>query len=90
MERVVVHPAYWKKGHGSKIAKWGVDLADLDNADQGVLATSMGANLFRHVGYEFITNLHVDGDGCDPEGVTFEALRHRTGQKEQGLKCNVL
>ncbi|KAK0664563.1 hypothetical protein QBC41DRAFT_283784 [Cercophora samala] len=76
MERLVVHPAYWGHGHGSTIAKWGVELADVDGVDQGVIATSMGARLFRQVGYEWITDVHVKGDEKNPEGVTFAALKH--------------
>ncbi|KAK4223411.1 hypothetical protein QBC38DRAFT_459353 [Podospora fimiseda] len=94
MERIVVHPAYWRRGHGSTIAKWGVQLADIDSVDQGVLATSMGADLFRHVGYELITDLHVEGDEKNPEGVTFAALKHTATLKAKGkwtvFSCTVI
>lgn len=90
MERIVVHPAYWRRGYGSTIAKWGVDLADIDGVDQGVLATSIGADLFRNVGYRPITDLHVEGDERDPEGVTFAALKHTAKAKGSGIGCNVI
>lgn len=30
MEMLVVHPAYWKRGHGGKLAQWGPDLSNVD------------------------------------------------------------
>ncbi|KAK0726671.1 hypothetical protein B0T21DRAFT_395106 [Apiosordaria backusii] len=90
MERIIVHPAYWRRSYGSTIAKWGVELADIDGVDQGVLATSMGAQLFRHVGYECITDLHVEGDERNPEGVTFAALKHTTKARGNAFGCNMI
>ena len=89
MERLVVHPAYWNRGHGSAIGKWGVDLSDIDGVDQGVAATSLGQKLFRHVGYEFLTDLHVEGDAANPEGVTFALLRHeaKVAEPESSSRC---
>lgn len=77
MERIVVHPAYWRRGHGSAVARWGVALSDIDQLDQGVVATSMGAKLFKHVGYEWLIDLHVKGDDTNPEGVMFSLLKHK-------------
>ncbi|KAF3020919.1 hypothetical protein E8E14_002369 [Neopestalotiopsis sp. 37M] len=76
LERMVVHPAYWNRGHGSTLARWGVKLAQMDHVDQGVIATSMGADLFRHIGFDEITELQVDGDENTPEGVKFDALKY--------------
>ncbi|KAK2589474.1 hypothetical protein QQS21_012850 [Conoideocrella luteorostrata] len=76
MERIVVHPAYWKRGHGIKLAKWGVDLAKLDEVDQGVLASSMGEALYEHVGFRRISNVHVDGDEEDPKGFDIAVMRY--------------
>ncbi|KAL6399312.1 hypothetical protein AUP68_17858 [Ilyonectria robusta] len=77
MARIVVHPAYWRRGHGSAVARRGVALSDIDQLDQGVAATSMGAKLFKHVGYEWLTDLHVKGDDTNPEGVMFSLLKHK-------------
>ncbi|KAK3366673.1 hypothetical protein B0T24DRAFT_596584 [Lasiosphaeria ovina] len=77
MERIVAHPAYWRRGYGSAIAKWGVELADIDGVDQGVIATGMGADL-------------MEGDERNPEGVTFAALKHTAKAKGSGVGCNVI
>lgn len=77
MERIVIHPAYWNRGHGTRVAKWGVALSDIDQVDQGVAATKMGAQLFQHVGYDLLVELHVEGDDSNPEGVMFSLLKHK-------------
>ncbi|KAH9211802.1 hypothetical protein DL95DRAFT_510438 [Leptodontidium sp. 2 PMI_412] len=68
MERTAVHPAYWKRGHGSTLAKWGLDLAKIDKVNQAVLATSMGASLFKHMRFKLITEHQIDGGEEDPTG----------------------
>ena len=81
MERTVIHPAYWRRGHGSKLTKWGTDFADIDGVDQGVSATSMGAILFRHMGFQNITTVNNDGDEEDPRGLSFDLLKYVSNQK---------
>lgn len=95
MERTVVHPAYWKRGHGSKLAQWGVDLAALDAVDQGVLASGMGTRLFEHVGFKRIIDLHVPGDKKNPEGFDLTVLRYYSSSSGSsasrgGIGCAVL
>ena len=77
MERIVVHPAYWRRSHGSTIAKWGIALAGIDGIDQGVLATTMGASLFMHVGYQHVSDTQVEGDERNPRGFSLAILRYR-------------
>ncbi|EGX95008.1 hypothetical protein CCM_03280 [Cordyceps militaris CM01] len=54
MNMVAVHPAYWRRGHGTKL---------------GVSAAEMGANLYKGLGYTFICKVEADGDEDDPEDV---------------------
>ncbi|KAI0385425.1 hypothetical protein F5Y04DRAFT_245811 [Hypomontagnella monticulosa] len=76
MERIAVHPAYWRRGHGTQLAAWGVKLSDIDGVDQGVLANSMGQKLFEHVGYELLDVISVPGDTRNPKGTDFAVLKH--------------
>ncbi|RSL79627.1 hypothetical protein CEP52_017498 [Fusarium oligoseptatum] len=61
MEMVVVHPAYWKRGHGRRLVRWGIDLAEIDGVCQGVIAAEMGKSLYLSLGYEELEDLQFDG-----------------------------
>lgn len=76
MERTAVHPAYWKHGQGSTLAKWGLDLAKVDKVNQAVLATSMGAILFKYMGFKLITERQIDGGKEDPTGFFIAVLEY--------------
>lgn len=58
---VVVHPAYWRRGHGGRLVRWGIDLANLDKVCQGVIAAEMGKSLYLSLGYEELEDLHLEG-----------------------------
>jgi GNAT superfamily N-acetyltransferase len=83
MEMVVVHPAYWKRGHGSRLIRWGMQLADIDHVKQGVVAAKMGAELYNHLGYKLLTDLHWDGDEETPDGLTVSVMEY--SGEEPGL-----
>jgi len=70
MEWVVVHPAYWNRGHGTTLVKWGMQLANTDQVKQGVIAAKTGTKLYRQLGYNHLSDLHLDGDDEVPDGVT--------------------
>ena len=78
LKRIVAHPAYWGRGHGTELARWGVSLAALDGVDQGVIGSSMGARLFERVGFHRNTDIHIDGDERDREGFDLAVLRFKT------------
>lgn len=75
MNMLAVHPAYWKRGHGTELVNWGIDLCKLDDATQGVSAADMGASLYKNLGYTFVCKVEADGDEDDPEGVFTELLK---------------
>ncbi len=49
---MVVHPAYWQRGHASELTRWCMALAEVDHAGIGVSATPMGRKLFHHMGFK--------------------------------------
>ncbi len=51
-------------------------LSDIDRVNQGVLATTMGAALFTHMGYEHLDDVHVEGDKEALEGMSLAVLRY--------------
>ncbi|RSL50149.1 hypothetical protein CEP54_012078 [Fusarium duplospermum] len=76
MEMIVVHPAYWRRGHGSRLARWGIDLAKIDGVSQGVIAAKMGKALYLSLSYKNLTDLHLEGDEVVPQGVGISAMQY--------------
>jgi hypothetical protein len=77
MDMVVVHPAYWKRGHGTSLVKWGMTLADLDQVDQGVVAAKMGELLYLRLNYSKLAEVHVRDDK-DPAEITVGILKYHS------------
>lgn len=67
-----MHPAYWRRGHGGRLVRWGIDLANLDKVDQGVIAAEMGKSLYLSLGYEILEDLHIGGD----KGIHVSAMEY--------------
>ncbi len=73
---VVTHPAYWRRGHGTALVKWGKALAQLDRVNQGVVAADMGERLYLSLGYEKLDDvLAEDKSGALPHDVKVGILR---------------
>lgn len=66
MDTLVVHPAYWRRGHGTALVNWGMELARLDRVKQGVIAACMGEKLYLSRGYEKLDDVAAV-DERDPE-----------------------
>ncbi|KAM0418812.1 hypothetical protein ACHAPT_012253 [Fusarium lateritium] len=77
MEMVVVHPAYWKRGHGGRLTQWGIQLSKLDNVFQGVIAAKMGKTLYTSLGFENLEDLRIEGDDIVPQGVEVSVMQYR-------------
>ncbi|KAK3345823.1 hypothetical protein B0T25DRAFT_550451 [Lasiosphaeria hispida] len=77
---LVVHPAYWKRGHGIQLATWPGDLSVLDKVSQCVSSATMSQSLFTSLAYRQVGFISAEGDEDDPEGVEYrpvEAWRSR-------------
>ena len=85
MNVVVVHPAYWRKGHGSDLVKWGMALTDMDKSTQGVIAADMGTKLYTSLGFETLSVTHVEGDNRTPEGLVNTIMRYGEASKKASL-----
>ncbi|PQE04851.1 Acyl- N-acyltransferase protein [Rutstroemia sp. NJR-2017a BBW] len=70
MDQVAVHPAYWKRGHGTALVKWGMELARMDQVAQGVSAAKMGEKLYAELCYRVVERIGLDGDEVTPQGVS--------------------
>ncbi|CAH0051750.1 unnamed protein product [Clonostachys solani] len=77
VDMVVVHPAYWRRGHGTSLVKWGKALADVDRVNQGVIAADMGEKLYTSLGYGKLDDVRaVSEDGPPPHEVQVGVLRY--------------
>ncbi|KAK4171312.1 hypothetical protein QBC36DRAFT_340206 [Triangularia setosa] len=65
---IVVHPAYWRRGHGTRLATWARDLAIKDRVPQCVSAAPMSQCLFISLGYRRLDEIVARGDEDDPRG----------------------
>lgn len=74
---VVVHPAYWRRGHGTTLVEWGKSLADLDRMEQDVVAADMGEKLYTSLGYQKLDEVKVeDNTGPSPHNVSVGILKY--------------
>lgn len=62
MDMVVVHPAYWRRGHGTLLVKWGMGLSDMDRVNQGVIAAEMGEKLHLRSKYIEVDKIFVESE----------------------------
>jgi GNAT superfamily N-acetyltransferase len=76
LDMVVVHPRYWRRGHGTALVKWMNDLADIDQEGLAVAAAKMGVELFQHVGYRLKEVVEISGYDRHPESI-FSWLGYR-------------
>ena len=83
MEMVVVHPAYWSKGHGTELIKWCMKLAEVDGVGQGVMAVGMGADLYPKLGYKQVDEVRLEGDKDSPKGLTIKVLLYNHGDRSE-------
>jgi N-acetylglutamate synthase-like GNAT family acetyltransferase len=49
---VVVHPAYWHRGHGKALAKCFIDIANQDERPLRVIAGKRAKRMFEEVGFQ--------------------------------------
>lgn len=74
IDMLVIHPAYWRRGHGSRLAKWGLELSRRDGVKQGVMAASTAKQFYTLLGFQNLEDIHVAGDEIMAEGVTVSAM----------------
>ncbi|KAK4203006.1 hypothetical protein QBC40DRAFT_319106 [Triangularia verruculosa] len=79
---IVVHPAYWRRGHGTRLATWARDLSIKTKAPQCVSAAPMSQRLLMSLGYKRIDVIVAEGDEDDPRGV--QTLLLRFGRENRG------
>ena len=79
----MVHPAYWKRGHGSTLVTWGMNLANIDHINQGVIAARSGEKLYAALGYSLLEELRLAGDEEAPEGLRCATMVYSYAQDQK-------
>lgn len=75
-DTVVIHPAYWRRGHGRALASWITELADEEQAPMGVSATPMGELLLRNLGFDDGETVRIEAyEGYEEPFDVFLGLR---------------
>lgn len=63
LEMLVVHPAYWRRGHASNLLRRGNLLADMDRTSIGVVASSTAESTYRKIGFQKVDCIKVQNEG---------------------------
>jgi GNAT superfamily N-acetyltransferase len=92
MDMVVVHPAYWRRGHGSALVKWSLALADMDDLKQGVIVAEMGERLYLSLDFTKLGTVQAQDEEQPPSRIEVGLLRYDPGQsgsREHVLKSDL-
>lgn len=69
LDMLVTHPAYWGRGHGSKLVRWGLEFSRLNEVGQGVVGPPMGMRVYLKEGFVEKEKMTWEGDEITPEGL---------------------
>lgn len=86
LDTLVIHPAYWRRGHGRTLVEWGLRLADIDQVEMCICATDAGFNLYRSLGCELLESWRMEGDEVSPAGVSGHIIRYVPRTKREDFK----
>ncbi|KAK5944488.1 hypothetical protein PMZ80_003770 [Knufia obscura] len=76
LDTLVIHPTYWRRGHGRRLLEWGMRLADIDQAEVCICATTAGLTLYRALGCELLESWNLEGDEMSPAGVAGHIVKY--------------
>jgi N-acetylglutamate synthase-like GNAT family acetyltransferase len=80
VEMVVVHPAYWRRGHGKALVKWGLELAETDGVESAVFGTIAGEQLYLSLGFVRVSVLSLKDEEEPPNELEWVILKHYGGE----------
>jgi len=74
---LAVHPAYWRKGHGTELLEWSKSLSDMDNVPQCVLnAEALDRNIYIKRGFRDIGIAHEYPQAESADAVTTKLFEY--------------
>ena len=57
------HPDFMRYGHGSRLLRWGIDLAEKDRLAVTVASSPMGKLLYQHMGFTVVEEVRIQLTG---------------------------
>jgi GNAT superfamily N-acetyltransferase len=66
VDMLAVHPAYWRRGHGTALLKEAAKLADIEQVPLGIAAVEMGVKNCERNGFKNCEVIKVDGYSQHP------------------------
>lgn len=84
---LATHPDYWRRGAGTKLCNWGIDLAEKHRTYISVFASPMGEKLYAQLGFKKLAVVVVQVKG-EEEKVNISAMLYTPGH-EKGYWCLV-
>jgi len=62
-DKLVVHPSYQRRGHGTSMLRWFQRFSVQDAVNTGVIPSHVGEPVYLGLGYERIDEIRVPDDG---------------------------
>lgn len=84
---LATHPDYRRRGAGTKLCNWGIDLAEKNRAYISVFASPMGEKLYARLGFKELAVVVVQVKG-EEEKVSISAMLYTPGRRK-GSWCLV-
>lgn len=84
---LATHPDYWRRGAGTKLCNWGIDLAEKNRTYISVFASPMGEKLYARLGFKELAIVVVQVKG-EEEKVSISAMLYTPG-RGKGSWCLV-
>lgn len=80
LDMLVTHPAYWGRGHGSRLVRWGLEYSRLNKVGQGVVGPPMGMRVYLKEGFVEREKMVWEGDEVSPEGLAKQIAVYEVDQ----------
>jgi N-acetylglutamate synthase-like GNAT family acetyltransferase len=76
IEMIAIHPAYWHRGYGKALIKWGLAIAESDGVRTGVVANAKAVGLYLSLGFVQVGTFKVPDEEEPPNNVEGVLLIH--------------
>lgn len=73
LQVLATHPEWQRRGAGTSLCNWGIQLAEMTGMAISLFASPMGRKLYRHLGFQDVVEVEVSVEG-EHESVTALAM----------------
>lgn len=79
---MATHPDYRRRGAGTKLCNWGIDIAEKNQTYISVFASPMGEKLYSRLGFKELAVVVVQVEG-EEEKVSILAMLYTSGHEKR-------